>query len=193
MHHEAYISAQQDQAPADPRFPRPHAEQDRSRGHRAPPCQGAQEIVRLAFRPSNRLLRRPEFQSAFDRGRRYFTQHFVVFALARDASEPWRLGLTVTRKTGSAPLRNRVKRVLREFFRLYQRECDPPHDYVVVPKKHLDPRLVGLDMVREELLPVLGRIRRQAPAGGGAKGAKPIPATGQEAANAAVTPPRDGA
>jgi ribonuclease P protein component len=107
------------------------------------------------------LLRRSEFQSCFETGRRYFTKHFVVFALPRDPREPWRLGLTVTRKTGSAPLRNRVKRVLREFFRLHQNECDPPHDYVLVPKKILDPRQVGLDMVTEQLLPVLTRIRRE--------------------------------
>ncbi|WP_084486588.1 ribonuclease P protein component [Desulfovibrio sp. X2] len=119
-------------------------------------------MSRLGFPRANRVLRRPEFQSCFDQGRRYFTKHFVVFALPRDSREPWRLGLTVTRRTGSAPMRNRVKRVLREFFRLHQRECDPPHDYVVVPKRNLDPRQVGLEMVSEELLPVLGRISREA-------------------------------
>lgn len=86
-----------------------------------------------------------------------------------------------------------MKRVLREFFRLYQRECDPPHDIVVVPKKHLDPRLVGLDMVREELLPVLGRIRRQHAGAGGAGQAGESGKPGGEAATAAGKPSRNGA
>ncbi len=90
-------------------------------------------------------------------------------------------------------MRNRVKRVLREFFRLYQRECDPPHDIVVVPKKHLDPRLVGLDMVREELLPVLGRIKRQASQASGSNRMGNLQAEGGKPAQATGEPPRNGA
>lgn len=161
MNNETHISAEQDQAQKDPRIPRQDEHQGRSPGDRPPSRQRPQKAFGLGFSRSNRLLRRSEFQSCFETGRRYFTKHFVVFALPRDEREPWRLGLTVTRKTGSAPLRNRVKRVLREFFRLHQSECDPPHDYVLVPKKILDPRQVGLDMVTDQLLPVLGRIRRE--------------------------------
>ncbi len=76
------------------------------------------------------------------------------------------MGLTVTRKTGSAPKRNRVKRVIREFFRLHQHEFDAPVDVVVVPKRKLDPAAVGLDMVTEELLPIMRRVSRQAVADG---------------------------
>ncbi len=90
-------------------------------------------------------------------------------------------------------MRNRVKRVLREFFRLYQCECDPPHDYVVVPKKHLDPRQVGLDMVKDELLPVLGRISRQTEKARGTGTAGRPPADGGAAAERTGTPPQDGA
>lgn len=165
MNNETHISAEQDQAQKDPRIPSPDEHQGRTPGDRPSSRQGPQKAFGLGFLRCNRLLRRSEFQSCFETGRRYFTKHFVVFALPRDAREPWRLGLTVTRKTGSAPLRNRVKRVLREFFRLHQNECDPPHDYVLVPKKILDPRQVGLDMVTDQLLPVLRRIRRETLAG----------------------------
>ena len=44
-----------------------------------------------------------------------------VLALARKRSEPLlpgRLGLTVTKKVGNAVIRNRIKRMLREWMRL---------------------------------------------------------------------------
>lgn len=105
------------------------------------------------------MRRRPEFTHCFDTGRRFFSRHFVVFAVPRHDGGTWRLGLTVSRKTGKAVARNRVKRVLREFFRLFQHELDAPLDIVVVPKRALDPACVDLNMVRQELLPVLKRLR----------------------------------
>jgi ribonuclease P protein component len=42
-----------------------------------------------------------------------------------------RLGITVTRKIGSAVRRNRIKRVLRDIFRRNRSELSPPLDVVV--------------------------------------------------------------
>ncbi|SHN49361.1 ribonuclease P protein component [Desulfovibrio litoralis DSM 11393] len=67
----------------------------------------------------------------------------------------WRLGLAVGRKIGSAVKRNRVKRVLREFFRLNQYDIPNGFDYVVIPKKHLHAKLINLKMVETELFSLL--------------------------------------
>lgn len=73
--------------------------------------------------------------------------------------EGWRLGLAVTKKTGSAVQRNRVKRVLREFFRLHRALMPDAVDVVAVPKRHLKPERVTLAFVIRELLPVLMEFR----------------------------------
>lgn len=90
----------------------------------------------------------------------------MLFVLPRGdegaAGEGFRLGLTVSRKVGRAVWRNRVRRVLREFFRLHQASIDRPLDIVVVPKRNLDPKRLDLALVEQEFLPALARINREA-------------------------------
>lgn len=104
----------------------------------------------------------------YGQGRKTFTRHFVLFAEPRPAeggAEGFRLGLTVSRKVGRAVWRNRIRRVLREFFRLHQDRIDRSLDIVVVPKRNLDPKIVDLALVEQEFLPVLSRLCREAQAG----------------------------
>jgi ribonuclease P protein component len=83
----------------------------------------------------------------------------VVFVQANQAGQ-WRLGLAVSRKLGGAVRRNRIKRLVREFFRLHGPEMTLPLDVVVVPKRHVDARSLDLDVVAADLGPLLARIRR---------------------------------
>lgn len=73
-------------------------------------------------------------------------------------SDVGRLGLAVTRKCGNAVERNRIKRVLREFFRLRQQDM-PVMDIVVTPKRHLRADKVHLAFVERELAPLLATLR----------------------------------
>lgn len=110
----------------------------------------------LTFSKEQKLLTRPEFTRCYSEGRRVFSRSFVVFAAKReDTTLPWRMGLAVTRKTGSAVWRNRVKRLVRETFRLSQAEVPAGFDFVVVPKRDLNPRSLTLAVAQEELLPAL--------------------------------------
>jgi ribonuclease P protein component len=67
--------------------------------------------------PKERHLRKSiDFQRVRQGGRRRHTPSFIVVTLHRSNSLT-RLGLTVSRKVGGAVQRNRVKRLIREFFR----------------------------------------------------------------------------
>jgi len=57
-------------------------------------------------------------------------------------------------------VRNRIKRVLREFFRLHQDVICLSLDIVVVAKKKPDAGKVGLDAAKRELLPLLDKIHK---------------------------------
>lgn len=73
--------------------------------------------------------------AAQDAGRRVHTLHFVlVVARGPNPDAPSRLGVTVTRKVGSAVRRNRVKRLVREAFRLDPDLVPAGIDLVVIAK-----------------------------------------------------------
>jgi ribonuclease P protein component len=77
------------------------------------------------------LRRRAEFLRCYEAGRRGHGSLSVVFCRARGDAEPWRLGLTATRKVGNAVVRNRLRRRVREFFRRQGDGLPPGWDFVV--------------------------------------------------------------
>jgi ribonuclease P protein component len=85
---------------------------------------------RLTLPARLRLRRKRDFDAAYARGRRVSDVFFTVTATSNSSDAP-RLGLAVAlRAAGSAVERNRIRRIIRESFRLHQREI-PPLDLVV--------------------------------------------------------------
>ncbi len=86
--------------------------------------------------PKSRHLRRPgEFASVYDAKVRDSRGPLMVYALPNDLGHP-RLGLSVSRKVGNAVRRNRVRRLLKEAFRLLQHDLPTGYDWVTVVRPH---------------------------------------------------------
>ena len=81
--------------------------------------------------PAARRLRRPaEFKRAYATGRRFANEFFTANAQANDLTWP-RLGMSIAaRNLRRAVDRNRVRRLIRESFRMHQQEL-PALDIVI--------------------------------------------------------------
>lgn len=111
----------------------------------------------LTWPRERRITRRAEYTACYNGGERRFTKYFIVFARPSGVAGAGRLGLAVTKKCGNAVARNRIKRVLRSFFRLHQHRM-PSMDIVVTPKKHLRADKFSLSLAESELLPLLAEL-----------------------------------
>jgi ribonuclease P protein component len=107
----------------------------------------------------DRLRQRADFLAVAN-GARANSTAFVVQGRRRDDDGPIRIGVTVTKKNGSATERNRIRRRLRELVkRLDVIPMRPHHDYVLVGRRaalHRDFATM-LDDLRQALL----RLDRQ--------------------------------
>jgi len=84
-------------------------------------------------------------------GQRLHTRHFGITLAPGPGAGP-RLGLVVTKRLGKAVRRNRVKRLLREFFRRHKEQL-PLEDLIIMAKKGAE--ALTYHQVQEELSRVL--------------------------------------
>lgn len=74
-----------------------------------------------------------DFRRLYHRGKSAATGHLVLYA-AKNRLGYNRLGLTASTKLGGAVTRNRVKRLLREAYRLHAAELNLGWDFVLVAR-----------------------------------------------------------
>ncbi|MBF0177524.1 MAG: ribonuclease P protein component [Magnetococcales bacterium] len=85
------------------------------------------------FPKDARLLVSRDFTAVMRQGRRKGNALFLLHVWLRPGAR-CRLGLTVSRKVGNAVVRNRVKRVAREYFRQRQAQLRPGCACVLVAR-----------------------------------------------------------
>jgi ribonuclease P protein component len=110
---------------------------------------------RLTFRRRQRLAHARQFEAVYAAKARKVRGPLVVFALPNTVGH-CRLGLSVGRPVGTAVARNRVKRMLREAFRLDQaawaKSGAAAYDLVVTVRPHRPMPLDGYRAAMRELV-----------------------------------------
>ncbi len=95
-----------------------------------------------------RLLKRSDFLPKRDRVRRINTKSFIVLCSENREKHP-RIGIVASRKAGNAVRRNRIKRLVREFFRLHRGRMSRQEDIIIIARPKA--RVGGYADVEEEL------------------------------------------
>jgi ribonuclease P protein component len=128
------------------------------------PAEGARPAGGGVFKfPAQaRIQRSADFRAVYDNGIRLSGPLFTAFCLSRadeaeaapaaahsggapdldkkpvpcrEKRESARLGITIPRAVGKSVVRNRIKRRIRELFRLHRSEIAPEWDIVINPRK----------------------------------------------------------
>lgn len=73
------------------------------------------------------------FRRAYHQGRSVVTGEIVIY-WRKNRMGKTRLGLTVSKKLGNSPQRNRIRRILREGVRMNAAILPPGHDIVIVAR-----------------------------------------------------------
>ena len=111
----------------------------------------------FGIRKEQRLRSPLEFARVYDGGQRAGDGHLLVFAAANEL-EITRFGLSVSRKHGNAVKRARIKRLLREAFRLSQHELPQGLDLILSPRQG---SAAGRDDYRRSLVRNAERLARR--------------------------------
>jgi len=125
----------------------------------------------LSLPKRKRLASNRQFKAVLDRGRRA-GDHLLTLYLAPNHCGYPRLGVSVGKSAGSAVVRNRLKRLLREAFRQSQDRIPREFDYVLMISPALARQLkrpgtgartlaaLDLDRVQESFLSLVGTLAR---------------------------------
>ncbi len=130
-------------------------------------------MKRLSFPKSARLLKNSQFKAVLARNIRSSDSLLTVFMAKNNLGRP-RLGLSVAKALGSAVIRNRLKRLIREAFRKNQHEIPQGFDYLVMPSakftesaKASGPerivKKITFEQVENSLLKLINRVGQNRP------------------------------
>ncbi len=113
-------------------------------------------MLKASFTQEERLSRTKDFLRVRKQGRRHHTESFIVYVLGNGLGKR-RLGLSVSSRIGTAVRRNRIKRLLREFFRLNKNLFPESTDIFISVKKGT--AVKRYKDVERELAPLLRRLK----------------------------------
>lgn len=104
-------------------------------------------VKRFGFPKEARIKTKSTFDAVFSEGGKGVTRALVMYVRPNPYNRN-RLGLVVGKKVGNAVRRNRVRRLIKEAFRLETPSLEQGYDLVCIPRPH------GFPAKTQELIPL---------------------------------------
>ena len=92
-------------------------------------------IMEMCMKFTNSLRSNRDFQNVFKSGRSYANKYLVMYVSKNQLSEN-RLGISVSKKVGNSVVRHRVKRLIKESYRLQENIFNSGLDIVVIARNN---------------------------------------------------------
>ncbi len=110
----------------------------------------SQNVRNLGLSYKNRLKKRKHFLEIQENGDKFFSKHFI-FVVRKSLDDYSKIGVTVSTKVDKrAVVRNRIKRLVREIFRLHKDLFNANYEVVIIAKKNA-PQCSFYDLRKEFL------------------------------------------
>ncbi len=162
--YEENLSTKQNTQGPDTRVPGTHGDargtgRNKKEKTQGTQTSGAKGLISPAFSypRESRLRKKKSFTLCYETGKRFHSTFFLLFVSRSQETHPV-TGFAVSRKISNAVKRNRIKRLLREFFRL-NKACLPLASIMVVPKRGQPINSLRLMDIENDLLPLMKRLK----------------------------------
>lgn len=109
----------------------------------------------FVFPKTERILKQWDFVNLNRWGKRRPTRHFII-TFKRNGLGFTRLGVRVSKRIGNAVMRNKIKRLVRECFRLNKTYFPEGYDILITARKC--PKILGLSEISQELCATVTHI-----------------------------------
>ncbi len=117
-------------------------------------------MTEQSFKKEEKLSLAKDFLRVKRHGKKHHTGNFSISIYLPNEAGLRRLGLSVSRRVGSAVVRNRIKRLIREFFRLNKLFFPENADIVIYVNPKAAKTIKNLDDVKKEFLLLAKKLER---------------------------------
>lgn len=83
-----------------------------------------------------RLRKNIEFKKVYSHGKNYWNRNLVLY-IKRNGLKETRIGYTITKKIGNAVVRNKIRRRMKEIYRLNFANIKEGYDLIFICKKNI--------------------------------------------------------
>lgn len=77
-----------------------------------------------------------EFRRVYSKGKSYWNRNLVLYIMKNDLGYN-RVGYSITKKVGNSVVRNKIRRRMKEIYRLNFQELEGSYDLILIPKRNV--------------------------------------------------------
>ena len=101
-----------------------------------------------------RIKRKSDFQAIYKNGKSVANRQFVVYTYKNRDLKHFRLGISVSKKLGNAVTRNRIKRAIRENFKVHKQNIIAKDIIVIARQPAKDMNTLEIQSSLEHVLKI---------------------------------------